>query len=152
MANIIEVAKIVEAGNTVKVDYTGKLDDGTVFDSSEGKQPLQFQTGAKQVIPGFDNGIIGMKLNDQKNIKISAKDAYGEMHPEMVIEVPKQPFVNSQSTEPKEGMILTLKAKDGNMMNAIVKAVKGDKMVLDFNHPLAGKNLNFHVKVVEILK
>ena len=152
MANIIEVAKIVEAGNTVKVDYTGKLDDGTVFDSSEGKQPLQFQTGAKQVIPGFDNGIIGMKLNDVKNIKIPAKDAYGEMHPEMVIEVPKQPFVTSQNMEPKEGIIVTLKAKDGNMMNAIVKEVKGDKMILDFNHPLAGKTLNFHVKVVEIVK
>ncbi|MBI2135596.1 peptidylprolyl isomerase [Candidatus Woesearchaeota archaeon] len=143
---------VVEAGNTVKVDYTGKLDDGTVFDASEGKQPLQFQTGAKQVIPGFDNGIIGMKLNDVKNIKIPAKDAYGESRPEMIIEVPKQPFVTSQNMEPKEGMIVTLKAKDGNMMNAIVKEVKGDKMILDFNHPLAGKNLNFHVKVVEIVK
>ncbi len=143
---------VVEAGNKVKVSYTGKLDDGTVFDSSDGKEPLQFQTGAKQVIPGFDNGIIGMKLNDEKNIKIAAKDAYGEMHPEMVIEVPKQPFVTSQNMEPKTGMIVTLKAKDGNMMNAIVKDVKGEKMILDFNHPLAGKNLNFHVKVMEIVK
>lgn len=143
---------IVEAGNKVKVSYTGKLDDGTVFDSSEGKEPLQFQTGAKQVIPGFDNGIIGMKLNDEKNIKIAAKDAYGEMHPEMVIEVPKQPFVNSQNMEPKEGMVVTLKAKDGNMMNAMIKEVSNDKITLDFNHPLAGKNLTFNVKIVEIVK
>lgn len=143
---------IVEAGNKVKVSYTGKLDDGTVFDSSEGKEPLQFQTGAKQVIPGFDNGIIGMKLNDEKNIKIAAKDAYGEMHPEMVIEVPKQPFVNSQNMEPKEGMVVTLKAKDGNMMNAMIKKVSNDKITLDFNHPLAGKNLTFNVKIVEIVK
>ena len=143
---------IVEIGNKVKVDYTGRLDDGTVFDASGGKEPLEFQTGAKQVIPGFDNGIVGMKLNDEKEIKIPAKDAYGEAHPKMVIEVPKHPFVNSQNMEPKEGMVVTLKAKDGNMMNAMVKKVSNDKITLDFNHPLAGKNLNFHVKIVDIVK
>ncbi len=143
---------IVETGNKVKVDYTGRLDDGTVFDTSDGKEPLEFQTGAKQVIPGFDNGIVGMKLNDEKEIKIPAKNAYGETHPEMVIEVPKQPFVNSQNMEPKEGMVVTLKAKDGNMMNAMIKEVSNDKITLDFNHPLAGKNLTFNVKIVEIVK
>ena len=143
---------VVEQGNTIKVNYVGRLDDGTVFDSSDGKEPLQFKSGANQVIPGFDKEILGMQLNQEKDIKIPVADAYGKLRPELRIEVPIEPFVKSQKMDPKPGMIVTLKDKNGSMMNAIIKEINVPNMILDFNHPLAGQNLNFHIKVVEIVK
>ena len=136
----------MKPGTKAKVHYTGTLSDGTVFDSSEGKQPLEFTIGNNQVIPGFENGIKEMKLNEEKNIKINAKDAYGERDERMVVAVPRSKFppeieVNGQ---------LLLKNPEGQRIPAKIKEVKDNEIIIDLNHPLAGKELNFKVKVVGI--
>jgi peptidylprolyl isomerase len=136
----------MKPGSKVKVHYTGTLSDGTVFDSSEGKQPLEFAIGSNQVIPGFENGIKGMKLNEEKNINILAKDAYGERDERMVVSVPRDKF----PPEVEAGGTLILKGPNGERMPAAVTEVKEDEVIVDLNHPLAGKDLNFRVKVVAI--
>lgn len=136
----------MKPGSKVKVHYTGTLNDGKVFDSSEGKQPLEFTIGENQVIPGFENGVKEMKLNEEKTIKINAKDAYGERDERMVVSVPKDKFppeVQARGT-------LILNGPNGERLHAVVKEVKNDIVLIDLNHPLAGKELNFKVKVVAI--
>ena len=140
--------KKVEKGNKVKVEYTGKFDDGTVFDTSEGREPLEVEVGAGRVIKGFDDALSGMKKGDEKEIKIKPEEGYGMPNPELVKEIrrdnlPKEP-------EPKEGMVLIMKTPDGNQFPAKISKVEGDKVTIDLNHPLAGKNLNFKIKVVEV--
>jgi len=136
----------MKPGSKVKVHYTGTLSDGTVFDSSEGKQPLEFTIGENQVISGFENGVKGMKLNEEKTIKIEAKDAYGERDERMVVSVPRDKFPSEIEVEGR----LILKGPQGQSLNAVVKEVKDNIVLIDLNHPLAGKELNFKVKVVEI--
>ena len=136
----------MKPGAKVKVHYTGTLSDGTVFDSSEGKQPLEFTIGNNQVIPGFENGIKGMSLNDEKTIKIDAKDAYGERDERMVVAVPRSKF----PPEIEAGGQLLLKGPEGQRILAKIKEVKYNDVIIDLNHPLAGKELNFKVKVVGI--
>ena len=136
----------MKPGAKVKVHYTGTLSDGTVFDSSEGKQPLEFTTGNNQVIPGFENGIKGMNLNDEKTIKIEAKEAYGERDERMVVAVPRSKF----PPEIEAGGQLLLKGPEGQRIPAKIKEVKDNEVIIDLNHPLAGKELNFKVKVVGI--
>ena|SRR3989338_3267204 len=136
----------MKPGSKVKVHYTGTLDDGTVFDSSEGKQPLEFTIGEGNVIPGFENGVKEMKLNEEKTIKISSKDAYGERDERMVVSVPRDKF----PPEVQAGGTLILKGPNGERLPAAVKEVKEDIVFIDMNHPLAGKELNFKVKVVGI--
>lgn len=136
----------MKPGSKVKVHYTGTLNDGTVFDSSEGRQPLEFTIGENQVISGFENGIKEMKLNEEKTIKIEAKDAYGERDERMVVAVPRSKF----PPEIEAGGHLLLKGPDGQRIPAAIKEVKDNEVVIDLNHPLAGKELNFKVKVVEI--
>src|SRR3989338_4684475 len=136
----------MKPGSKVKVHYTGSLNDGSVFDSSEGKQPLEFTIGENQVIPGFENGIKEMKLNEEKTIKINAKEAYGERDERMVVSVPRDKF----PPEVQAGGTLILKGPNGERMPAVVKEVKDDAVLIDLNHPLTGKELNFKVKVVEI--
>jgi len=137
-----------QKGNKVKVEYTGKFDDGTIFDSSQGREPLAFKVGAKQVIPGFDNVIKGMKLNEKKTIKILADEAYGQPNEELKKEVPRSALPQDQ--EPKEGMQLLMQTPDGHQIPARIAKVNKDKVILDLNHPLAGKNLTFEIKLVEI--
>jgi len=133
-------------GIKVKIHYTGTLNDGKIFDSSEGREPLEFTIGNNQVIKGFEDGIKGMKLNDEKTIKIKAKDAYGERDERMVASVPRDKF----PPEVQAGGTLLLKGPNGERLPAVVKEVKDNIVVIDMNHPLAGKELNFKIKVVGI--
>ena len=136
----------MKPGDKVKVHYTGTLNDGTVFDSSEGKQPLEFTIGENQVIPGFENGIKEMKLNEEKTIKISAKEAYGERNEKLITSAPRDKF----PPQVEVGGMLVLKGPNGERLPATVKEVKNDIVTIDMNHPLAGKDLNFKIKIVAV--
>ncbi len=140
----------IKKGDKIKVEYEGTLDDGTVFDSTEkhGK-PLEFEVGAGQVIKGFDEAVIGMEKGEEKTVKIEPKDAYGEHNPELVKKVPKE--VIKSDVEIKPGMFLIMTAPDGRQFPALVKEITDKEIVLDLNHPLAGKTLNFRIKIIDIL-
>ena len=133
-------------GDKVKVHYTGTLNDGSIFDSSEGKEPLEFTIGENQVIKGFENGIKGMKLNQEKTIKIKAKEAYGEVNQQLIISVPREKFPPEIEVNGR----LIMKGPQGQQIPAIIKEVRDNVVIIDMNHPLAGKELNFKVKVVWI--
>jgi len=135
-------------GDTVKVHYTGKLEDGTVFDSSEGRQPLQFTLGKGNVIPGFENGIMGMDIGDKKDITVAPEDGYGQLRDDLIIDVPAAQVPDNIT--PELGMQLQVKQPDGQMVNVTIVDVQEEKITLDANHPLAGKTLNFEVTLVEI--
>lgn len=138
----------VKENNTVKVHYTGKLADGQVFDSSEGKEPLQFTLGQGRLIPGFEKGLIDMKLNEKKTINIAVEDAYGEPREDLIIEVSKTEL--PQEMAPEVGMGLVSRTPEGQEMNLLVVEVKDETVILDGNHPLAGRDLIFDLEVVEI--
>lgn len=139
----------VNEGNTVKIDYTGTLDDGTVFDSSENHdEPLEFTVGAGQVIKGFEEAVIGMEVDEEKEFRIEASDAYGEVSPELVYHVPKTQIQIDGEVSP--GVTLVVKTPEGMELPAKVTGVSDSEIILDMNHPLAGKPLNFKIKVVEI--
>ena len=139
----------VKVGDVVKVHYTGKLLDGTTFDSSEGRDPLEFTVGAGQMISGFDSGVQGMNVGDKKTIQIAPDDAYGQRDEEAVIEFPKDNVPADLQVEP--GMQLTLRNQHGHPIPVVVLEVKDDVIVMDANHMLAGKDLVFDVEVVEIV-
>jgi len=139
-------------GNLVKVHYTGKM-DGEVFDSSEGKEPLLFKLGDHKVIKGFEEAIVGMKKGDKKNIVISKEDAYGNRDEKLISEVPKNQLGELPSkVELKAGVRFQLKDQTGSVAIATVTEVKEDSVVLDLNHPLAGKDLTFDIEVVEVME
>lgn len=139
----------IKKGDKIKVEYTGTLDDGTVFDSSEkhGK-PLEFEVGANKVIKGFDEGVVGMEQGEEKEIKIESKDAYGDHNPDMIKKMPRDKV--KEGPEPKPGMGIMLGTPDGRQFPALIKEVTDTEITIDINHPLAGKNLTFKVKIVEI--
>ena len=142
---MVEISK----DKLVKLHYKGTLDDGSVFDSSEGKEPLEFISGVGMIIPGLDKGIEGLKIGDKKQIKISSKDAYGPLLPEAVQEVPKDQFPKDLKLE--VGMQLAAQGPQGTIP-VVIKEV-GDKTIkVDFNHPLAGKDLTFDVDVIDVKK
>jgi peptidylprolyl isomerase len=137
----------VQNGNTVTVHYTGTLDDGAVFDSSEGKEPLTFTVGSHHVIPGFEEGVIGMDVGEEKTIDIPADKAYGQRQEQLVQKVPKNLF---KDFSPEKGQQIGLMAKTGQQMIATVVEVNEEMVTLDLNHALAGKNLHFKVKIVNV--
>ena len=137
-----------KSGNQVKVHYHGRLQDGTTFDSSEGRSPLEFEVGAGQVIKGFDDGVLGMKEGDKKTIHIPVEEAYGEKSEDMIIEFPRDQF--PPDMKPEVGMQLNLRGQDGRNFPVVISEVKDDAIVLDGNHPLAGKDLIFDIEMVEI--
>lgn len=139
----------VKKGNKIKVHYTGKLEDGTVFDSSEGREPLEFEVGAGRMIQGFDQGVVGMNLDEEKTINIKSAEAYGEVRNDLIIDVPKAQL--PPDIKPEIGMELVSQQPDGQQLVVTVKEVKDDAIVIDANHKLAGKDLIFDVKVVEIV-
>lgn len=141
----------VKKGDKVKVEYEGKLEDGTVFDSSKkhGK-PLEFEVGAGHIIKGFEDAVIGMKKGQEKEITIKPSDAYGDPNPKLVQEVPRDKLPQKQ--EVKAGMMLVMSLPDGNQIPARIVKVTKDTVTIDLNHPLAGKTLKFKIKLVEILK
>jgi FKBP-type peptidyl-prolyl cis-trans isomerase 2 len=139
--------KKVEVNSTVTVNYTGKLEDGSVFDSSlnEGREPLTATLGQGSLIPGFENGLIGMLVGESKTVNIPCVDAYGELNDQLVAEVPKDRVPEGVT----EGQMLQTMTQQGPM-NVTVKEVKEDVVILDANHPLAGKDLIFDLEVVSI--
>jgi len=139
----------IKDGYFVKIEYTGTLDNGEVFDSSEAHgKPLEFQIGAKMVIPGFENTIKEMKEGEEKEIHLESKDAYGDINPKMVQKVPREHLPKEQ--EPKIGMMLIMGLPDGAQMPCKITEVSDKDVTLDLNHPLAGKALNFKLKLLEV--
>ena len=138
----------IKKGNKIKVDYTGTFDDGTVFDSSDGKQPLEFEAGSGMVIKGFDDAVIGMEKDEEKEVKIASKEAYGDPNPQLVKKIPRDKLPPEQ--EPKPGMMIAMSTPDGKQIPAKITAVDDKEITIDLNHPLAGKNLNFKIKIVYI--
>jgi len=137
-----------KSGDTVKIHYTGTLDDGTAFDSSAGREPLEFAIGSGQVIAGFDNAVDGMTAGDSKTVTIPAGEAYGERHDQLVQEVPKTAL--PEDMKPEVGMQLQSQSPDGQVMNLLVTAVEAESITVDGNHPLAGQALTFAIELVEI--
>lgn len=137
-----------KAGDTVKIHYTGTLDDGTQFDSSAGREPLEFELGSGQVIPGFDKAVEGMAVGEEKSVNIEPEDAYGPRHDQMVQEVPKDALPDD--LEPEIGMGLQAQGPDGQLINLTVTEVADESITVDGNHPLAGKALNFAIELVDI--
>ncbi len=139
----------VKTGDTVKVHYTGRLNDGTVFDSSAGQEPLQFTVGESSVIPGFEQAIVGMKAGDTKTITIPAKEAYGSRREEMIFAVEREHF--PAHIEPEVGQYMELQQGEGQNLVLRVTEVSESKVTLDANHPLAGEDLTFDLELVEII-
>ncbi|HEY8388731.1 MAG TPA: peptidylprolyl isomerase [Parasegetibacter sp.] len=138
-----------KSGDTVRVHYHGRLTDGTTFDSSEGREPLEFELGSGMVIAGFDNGIIGMAIGEKKTINIPVAEAYGDPSPEMIVEYPRDQFPDDM--QPETGMRLNMTNGSGQVIPVSITEVKEEVVVLDANHPLAGKDLVFDVELVEII-
>jgi len=136
-------------GDKVKVHYHGKLTNGETFDSSAGREPLEFEIGSGSVIKGFDEGVSGMKVGEKKTINIPVDEAYGERSEDMLIEFPKDRF--PKDMEIKEGMQLMMSNGTGQNIPVIVTEIKDDDVILDANHPLAGEELIFDIELVEII-
>jgi FKBP-type peptidyl-prolyl cis-trans isomerase 2 len=138
-----------KTGDKVRVHYTGRLLDGTQFDSSEGRDPLEFTIGAGQMIKGFDAGVVGMKVGDKKTLQIPPDEAYGQRDDEAVIEFPAENVPSDMQLEP--GMQLTLRNQYGQPVPVVVMEVRADVILMDANHMLAGEELVFEVELVEIV-
>lgn len=134
-------------GDTVQVHYTGRLTDGEVFDSSAGGDPLEFEIGAGDVIKGFDEGVVGMSVGDDRQLEIETDDAYGERLEALVQTISREGL--NLDTEPRAGMSLVMQLPDGNQIPVAITAVTADTITLDANHPLAGQRLIFDVKRVK---
>jgi peptidylprolyl isomerase len=138
----------VKSGDTVKVHYSGRLTDGTTFDSSAGREPLQFEVGSGMVIAGFDNGVLGMAVGDKKTIQIPVAEAYGPKNPEMVIEFPVSEFPEDMELEIGQRLNMTNGA--GQIIPVVITEIGQETVMLDANHPLAGEDLVFDIELVEI--
>jgi len=135
-------------GDQVAVHYTGRLTDGTVFDSSEGREPLAFELGAGMMIKGFDAAVDGMEIGDKVTAEIPAAEAYGEANPELIFDIPKTNF--PPDLNPQPGQQLAMSQPNGQQVPVKVKEVKDDIVVIDANHDLAGKDLVFDIELVSI--
>ena len=138
-----------KSGDTVRIHYTGTLDDGTQFDSSDGRDPLEFALGGGQVIPGFDGAVDGMAVGENKSVTIPPEEAYGQRHEQLVQQVPKTAL--PEDMEPAVGMQLQSQGPDGQVMNLVVTEIVDDTITVDANHPLAGQALTFAIELVEIV-
>ena len=138
----------VKKNDTVKVHYTGKLTNGQVFDSSLEREPLEITVGEGKLIPGFENAILDMKVNDKKTVEIAKEEAYGDVQEELFHQVQKEQL--PQDMEPEVGMGLASKGPDGTEHQFRVVDIKDDHIVVDGNHPLAGQDLVFDLELVEI--
>lgn len=137
-----------EDGNTVKIHYTGTLDDGSQFDSSEGREPLEFTLGSGQVIPGFDNACCGMAVGEKITVTLAPEDAYGEHNPELIATVDRS--MMPDDLEPEVGMPMNAQGPGGEIINFVITAFDDNTVTVDGNAPLAGKALTFAIEMVEI--
>jgi peptidylprolyl isomerase len=143
-------AAVAKNGDKVTLEYTGMLDDGTVFDtSSNHDKPLRFEVGGGRVIPGFDKAVIGMKLGEEKKFTIPPAKAYGKPNPKLIKKVSRKEI--PQDRKPEVGMRLVMGTPQGRQMQALITEVTPEYIILDLNHPLAGKALTFKIKVVKII-
>ncbi len=140
----------VKQGDTVHLHYTGTLQDGTTFDSSEGRDPLVFQVGTGQIIPGLDTAIPGMAVGDKKTVTIPCEQAYGPVNPSMKQDIPRADVPPNIPIE--IGARLQMKTQDGQAVPVVVTAADEKSVTLDANHPLAGKDLTFDIELVSIQK
>ncbi len=140
---------VAKSGDKVKVHYVGTLDDGSVFDSTEGVEPFEFTIGAGEVLPEFENAIIGLEPGKSIKIRINSENAYGVYREDLCFPVERSYF--PENVEPKIGEFFSLQLKNGNTVVVKVKEILNNTVILDANHPLAGKDLNFDIKLVEIV-
>jgi len=138
----------VKGNDTVKVHYTGRLSDGTVFDSSLSREPLEFTIGQKMVIPGFEEGMIGMTVGETRTVSIASQDAYGPYLEDLVGSIKRTQI--PPNIDLQVGGILQMQTPDGGTMLVVVKALTDEAVTLDANHPLAGKDLAFEINLLEI--
>lgn len=138
----------IKNGDKVKVHYRGTLDDGSEFDSSHGREPLDFTLGEGMLIPGFEKAVIGLEKGGKVTVKIAPEDAYGEHDPQQVIPVGREQFPEDMQLE--VGMTIQLQAPDGSVIDSMITEVKETEVMLDANHPLAGQALTFEIEVVEV--
>lgn len=137
-----------QSGDTVRVHYTGTLEDGTKFDSSRGNDPLEFAMGQGQLIEGFEKAVADLAVGESCTVTLSPNEAYGDRNPDMVQDVPRH--VMPDDIQLEVGMILQGKADDGHVDNFMVVSFTEETVKLDGNHPLAGKNLTFDIELVSI--
>lgn len=137
-----------ENGDTVKVHYTGTLEDGTVFDTSTGREPLEFTLGQGRLIPGFEQAVIGMKIGDLKTINIPADQAYGPYRDDLIIVTERGQLPEGIDLE--VGQQLQMTQDSGEVVNVIISAISETTITIDANHPLAGKDLTFEIELIEI--
>jgi len=139
----------VEKGDTVKVDYEGRFENGEVFDASEKHgQPLEFKAGEGMVVKGFDEAVLGMEVGEEKEFKLQPEDAYGQANPAAVQKVPKEKF----PMEVQTGMMIGIPMPNGQQIPAKIVGVEEKEVTIDMNHPMAGKTLIFKVKLAEVVK
>jgi peptidylprolyl isomerase len=137
-----------KSGDTVRVHYTGTLDDGTQFDTSRGKDPLEFAMGQGQLIAGFEKAVADLGVGESCTITLPPEEGYGEINPDMVQEVPRK--LMPEGVELKAGLVLQGKAEDGRVDSFTVVSFTDEVVTLDANHPLAGKSLTFEIELLEI--
>ena len=138
----------IKKGDKVKVDFTGKLEDGTVFDTSEGREPFEFEVGSGQFIKGFSEAVIGLEIGEEKEVTIEPPEAYGEIDPDLQKIVAREKLPKER--EPILNMILELRTNDGISISGRIVEITDKDVTIDLNHPLAGKTLIFQIKVIEI--
>lgn len=139
----------VKRGDTVKVHYTGKLDDGAIFDTTDDRDPIQFTIGDGNIIAGFEQAVVGMHPGESKTVKVSADRAFGPHHQELVIEVDKKEIVDE--VDPEIGQRLQVNQPDGQKFLVTVTEISESRITLDANHPLAGKDLTFEIQLLEVV-
>ncbi|MGM0759230.1 MAG: FKBP-type peptidyl-prolyl cis-trans isomerase [Thermodesulfobacteriota bacterium] len=137
-----------KSGDLVKVHYRGTLQDGTVFDSSYEGEPLEFTLGQGQIIPGFEQAVEGMAAGDSKTVEVGQDQGYGEYDENKLINVQRANLPDN--IEPEEGMVLQVNSQDNEVFYVTVSEVKDEEVVLDGNHPLAGKDLTFEIEIVDV--
>ena len=142
------MTQAAQAGDKLRIHYTGRLDDGTVFDHSEGKEPLEFIAGSGEIIPGLDEGVIGMAVGETREVTIPPENAYGPRDEDRIQSVPRDAIPDHIPTEP--GTQLSVQTQDGQTIPVVVANTTEDHVELDANHPLAGRTLTFDVTLVEI--
>ncbi len=138
----------IEAGNQISVHYTGTFEDGEIFDSSQGRDPLSFEVGAGQMIQGFDEAVVGMKNGESKRITLAPEEAYGPRNEELLIDIPNSNFPEDMKLE--VGMMLQMSNQEGQPVPATVAEINEESVKMDVNHPMAGKTLNFEIEIIDI--
>lgn len=136
-------------GDKVKVHYTGRLPDDTVFDSSEGRNPLEFTIGAGEIIPGFEQAVTGMRPGEEKTATVAADEAYGERREDLLLTLERDRL--PEGMDPEVGERLQLRARGGEPFDVVVAEVGDEDLTVDANHPLAGQELTFDIRLVEII-